>query len=325
MKTLAFFNPKSKVGKSTLVYHIAWMLSDLGKTVLVVDLDPQTNLTKMFLREDQLEEIWPYNKLHKSIFSSITPILETTGNIEPPQLHKINHNIHLIPGDLGLMQLEDKLSDCWLQSLDNNQTAFNAICAFYHIIYHAAKETDSEFALIDSGPNLGTINRSALIASDYVLMPLAPNFDSLQSLEYFGRSLKKWHQGWKHRIAQKKLTNYLPADRMTPLGYIIMQHDEGKYRPENVYQQWSEKIPDTYKKYILCNKGSIEFEDISSHCIGQVRCYHFLMPMAKEAKKPIFYLKPADGAIGSHSQSVWKCYLDFKKHTETILKKISKE
>ena len=58
MKTVAFFNNKGGVGKTTLVYHLAWMLSQLGKRVLVVDLDPQANLTSMFLAEEELEHIW---------------------------------------------------------------------------------------------------------------------------------------------------------------------------------------------------------------------------------------------------------------------------
>ena len=58
MKTLAFFNNKGGVGKTTLVYHLAWMFAELGLSVLAADLDPQANLTSMFLSEDELEDIW---------------------------------------------------------------------------------------------------------------------------------------------------------------------------------------------------------------------------------------------------------------------------
>ena len=54
---LTFFNNKSGVGKTALVYHLAWMLSDLGYRVLACDLDPQANLTAAFLDEDQLEKL----------------------------------------------------------------------------------------------------------------------------------------------------------------------------------------------------------------------------------------------------------------------------
>jgi len=53
MKTIAFFNNKGGVGKTTLVYHIAWMMSELGHNVLAADLDPQANLSSMFLSEEK--------------------------------------------------------------------------------------------------------------------------------------------------------------------------------------------------------------------------------------------------------------------------------
>jgi cellulose biosynthesis protein BcsQ len=55
MKTVAFFNNKGGVGKTTLVYHLAAMMAERGQTVLAVDLDPQANLTSMFLSEEELE------------------------------------------------------------------------------------------------------------------------------------------------------------------------------------------------------------------------------------------------------------------------------
>ena len=55
MKTIVFFNNKGGVGKTTLVYHIAWMMKELGEKVLAADLDPQANLSSMFLDEERLE------------------------------------------------------------------------------------------------------------------------------------------------------------------------------------------------------------------------------------------------------------------------------
>ena len=55
--------------------------------------------------------------------------------------------------------------------------------------------------------------------------------------------------------------------------------------------------------------------------IGLIKNYQSLMPLAQDARKPIFLLKPAEGAIGAHAQSVTKCYTDFKKLTEAVLKR----
>ena len=54
---LTFFNNKGGVGKTSLVYHLAWMLSDLGHRVLACDFDPQANLTSMFINEERPRSI----------------------------------------------------------------------------------------------------------------------------------------------------------------------------------------------------------------------------------------------------------------------------
>ena len=58
MKSIIFFNNKGGVGKTTTVYHVAWMLSELGIKTIAMDLDPQSNLTSMFLTPERLEEIY---------------------------------------------------------------------------------------------------------------------------------------------------------------------------------------------------------------------------------------------------------------------------
>jgi len=326
MRTIAFFNNKGGVGKTTLVYHISWMMEELGHKVLAADLDPQANLSSMFLDDERLEELWPEEKKHQSVLPCISPILEGIGDIAPAHTERIRDNLYLIPGDLGLSRFEDKLSDSWPRCLDNDPAAFRAVTAFYRIVYHAAKNVDAEIVLIDVGPNLGAINRSALIAADYVISPLAPDLYSLQGLKNLGPTLKSWRRGWEQRLQQKPdgLNIPLPLGRMMPAGYIVMQHIERKSRPVKAYRKWVERIPSTYLKYVLDQTaGSISDDD--SNRIGLVRHYQSLMPMAQEARKPVFFLKPAEGAIGAHSQSVTKCYMDFKRLTKTILQKTESE
>jgi len=194
-------------------------------------------------------------------------------------------------------------------------------------MYHAAKKIDADIVLIDVGPNLGAINRSALIAADHVIMPLVPDLYSLQGLKNLGPTLRQWRKEWGNRLKQKpeNLDIHLPSGSMTPAGYIVMQHVERKGRPVKSYLKWVERIPATYRKYILDQAvGSIaeKPENDDPNCIGMVRHYQSLMPMAQEARKPVFMLKPSDGAIGSHAQSVSKCYMDFKHITESILQRI---
>ena len=321
MKSIAFFNNKGGVGKTTLVYHLAWMMALKGQKVMAVDLDPQANLSSMFLQDETLEEIWPTQQPHKSILASIEPVMEELGDIQPVHTQKITENLHLIAGDLGLSLFEDKLSDSWPKCLAEEKPAFRAMSSFYRIMRIAAEETGAEILLIDVGPNLGTINRAALIAAEHIVMPLAPGLFSLQGLKNLGPMLSRWRKGWMQRLEKKPddLSIPMPSGKMKPAGYIIMQHAERRNRPVKAYQRWVEKIPQTYREYILNSKE----EKSISHEIGLIKNYQSLMPLAQDARKPIFLLKPAEGAIGAHAQMVQKCYKDFEQLSESILNRTS--
>lgn len=57
-------------------------------------------------------------------------------------------------------------------------------------------------------------------------------------------------------------------------------------------------------------------------CLSQLKHYHSLLPLAMEARKPIFLLRPADGAIGAHANAAQDAYRDYQKLAEEILVRI---
>jgi len=323
MRTVAFFNNKGGVGKTTLVYHVAWMCAELGQSVLAVDLDPQANLTTMFFGEDRLEMLWPEDGRNQSILSCISPIIEGVGDIAKAPLQQIRQGIHLLPGDLGLSQFEDKLSDSWPRCLDGDKAAFRVITAFYRIIHCAAEKINADIVLMDVGPNLGAINRASLIASDHVVMPLAPGLFSLQGLRNLGPTLHAWRASWQERLNKKPadLDIPMPAGTMKPAGYVVMQHVERKNRPVKAYQRWISKIPQVYETCVLRRAHCAVSPESDANRIGFIKNYQSLMPLAEDARKPIFKLTPANGAIGAHATAVSKCYMDFKNLTEEIVRR----
>ena len=90
MKTIAFFNNKGGVGKTTLVYHLAWMYAELGFSVVAADLDPQANLSAVFLSEDRLEQLWPDGGHPDSILGAVSPILRGLGDIREPHVEQVS-------------------------------------------------------------------------------------------------------------------------------------------------------------------------------------------------------------------------------------------
>ena len=321
MKTVAFFNNKGGVGKTSLVYHLAWMFADNGIKTLAVDLDPQANLTAMFLNEDRLEKLWPDGNHPETVFGSINPILRGTGDIAHPHVEKVTPNLGLIAGDLGLSRFEDKLSDAWPRCHNRDESAFRTMTAFHRLVQLGA-DWGAQLVLIDVGPNLGAINRSALIASDMVCLPLAPDLFSLQGLKNLGPTLREWRAVWADLLAKSPSDLPMPKGTMQPIGYIVMQHGILDTRPVKAYKRWMDRIPNVYREAVLDEQVTTTPAVANDpYCLALLKHYRSLMPMAMEARKPIFFLKSADGAIGAHIEAVRSCYSDFRKLAGKIAEK----
>ena len=316
MRTIAFFNNKGGVGKTTLLYHLAWMFSELGVRTVAFDFDPQSNLTSMFLSEERLAELWDNPTDGQTIVAAVAPLLEEgTGDVQSPHLENIARNLALVPGDLGLARMEDELSAQWPNCLEGVAKAFRITSALHRAVTLAANDFNAELALIDVGPNLGALNRCAVIAADHVAVPLAPDLFSLQGLRNLGPTLRKWRSGWQKRLeeAPSNLTG-LPTGEMKPAGYVVLQHAVRQSRPVKAYLRWAERIPAEYRSAMrLVPIPEILTLDTDPNCLAQIKHYRSLLPLAMEARKPIFQLKPADGAIGAHVAAVEECRKDFQR------------
>lgn len=320
MKTVAFFNNKGGVGTTTLVYHVAAMIADRGETVLVVDLDPQANVTSMFIAEQRLESLWPAGEHPQTIFGALRPIIRGIGDVLTPHIEPVAPGLGLVVGDLALSTFEDKLSDAWPRCLNRDESAFRTMSAFYRGVRKAAAAFSATWVLVDVGPNLGAINRAALIASDHVVIPLGPDLFSLQGLQNLGPSLRSWRDSWVEMMTKNPDADLeLPSGRVESLGYVVMQHGMRENRPPKAYQRWIDRFPLAYRESVLNESTSnVPSANEDPHCLAMLKHYRSLMPMAMEARKPVFYLKPADGAIGAHVEAARSAYLDFFALAKTI-------
>ena len=318
MTTVAFFNNKGGVGKTSLVYHLAWMYADLGVSVVAADLDPQANLTSMFLNDYRMEKLWTPDPPRKTIHGALVPLLRGTGDITPVQTMRPRSTVALIAGDLALSGAEDEFSSQWPQCLDGNERAFRVITALSRVLAGAQEEAEADLVLIDVGPNLGAINRAALIAADFVAVPLAPDLFSLQGLRNLGPTLRRWRKEWQQRLGRAKDLSGLddldlPSGTMKPIGYVVLQHAVRLDRPVKAYALWMDAIPGEYRQSVLNKSAAMERSpEDDKHCLATLKHYRSLMPYAQEARKPMFKLTSADGAIGGHINAVQDCYWDFR-------------
>lgn len=243
------------------------------------------------------------------------PEFDGTGDIgDSPGIEVIGENIGLLKGDLALSRREDELSSQWPKCLDRDRRAFRVTTAFARLMARAGIQFGADLALVDVGPNLGAINRAALIASDYVVIPLAPDLFSLQGLRNVGPALREWRRAWQDRVTRKPqaLDIELPSGAMEPIGYVIMRHSIRPYRPVQAYGRWIDKIPSEYANAVLKSDAPSAPDAGDPNCLAHLKDYRSLMPMAQEARRPMFLLKPADGAIGAHQQAVLDCHAAFR-------------
>ncbi|MFC4013500.1 ParA family protein [Nonomuraea purpurea] len=339
MISIAFFNNKGGVGNTTLIYHLAHMFQRLGHRVLAADLDPQANLTSAFLGEDDMAILWAETESPASgaeqpttfapiarritreagtMAASVRPIMEGLGDVEFYQPTSIVDGLWLVPGDLELSAFEEKFSEAWPRCVVGAPDAQRTITAFYRVIDDAARQIDADIVLIDVAPNLGAINRAALLAADTVLMPLAADLFSLRGLRNLGPALRDWRTTWQSLVLPKTPEAIpAPSGEMRPLGYVIMQPTMRLDRPVKAYQRWLERIPSVYADSVL-NKAA----DRQSYEIATLRNYQSLMPLAHDARKPMFDLKAADGALGSMQTYVHKCRAEFQQLAESVLERL---
>lgn len=328
MKTITLFNNKGGVGKTTLAYHLTYMLAEKGYRVLAIDLDPQANLSAMFLTEDRAEEVYANKKNRLTIMRSLEKMNRGLGDVEPLYIEPVDnhHDVGVVLGDLELSLFEDKLSSAWSSCSDGDERGFRITSAFYRAIQEAARQWQADYVVVDVGPNLGAINRAVLISTDYVLVPTAADLFSLQGLENIGARLEQWRKEWKKRWPENPSPEELelPQKKIHPIGYVIMQHNTRSSKPAKAFRRWANRIPEVFAKNVLGEKIMVADRTVENdpHCIAMLRNYFSLAPMAMEAKKPMFLLKPADGAIGAHFNAVRKIYNDFDQLTDVVLQKI---
>lgn len=329
---LTFFNNKGGVGKTSLIFHLSWMFASLRKRVVIFDLDPQANLTAAFLDEDKIEAIWGQQDSGSTIYQCVKP-LTGVGDITEPILQNIATDLYLLPGDVNLSGYEDTLSAEWPSSMGDNNLyrPMRILSSFWQVMQMAAQKVQADIILVDIGPNLGAINRSVLVATDYVTIPLGADLFSLQGLKNLGPTLKSWKNLWRKRLDNWNTSSErnsfrdfkLPQGKMQPIGYLCQQHSVRLDRPVKAYDKWVQRIPDVYREFVLNEipTGKIKQEE-DPYCLATIKHYRSLIPMAQEQRKPIFYLTSADGAIGSHANAVQDAKKDFRQLARKIAEKM---
>jgi cellulose biosynthesis protein BcsQ len=220
-KRIAIYNHKGGVGKTTLTVNIAYALTELGKKVLLVDSDPQCNLTSYLVDASVVDDMLDTSETSKgnTLWSAIKPVADGLGEarlIEPIGINKLL----LLPGDILLSKFEQDLYHFWSESFLRRVRGYRGTAALSALVNEVAAKHDIDYVFYDSGPNIGPLNRAILLDCDFFIVPAACDSFSIRAFKTLGQTLADWVRDWSTAISLAPDNVYLLPGKPTMMGYI---------------------------------------------------------------------------------------------------------
>jgi chromosome partitioning protein len=187
MRKIALVNQKGGCGKTTTAINLARCLAGMGKTVLLIDLDPQGHVALGFgVKSDHIQ-----TTVYEVLLGQV-PVTRAIRTVRE-RLDAVLSDVILAAFELvmaGVQEREFKLT----RALDD-------VPALY------------DYVIIDSPPSLGLLTFNALLASEEAIIPVEPSFFSLQGLQRLLETIQVVENKANHRLSVKILaTNF---DRRT--------------------------------------------------------------------------------------------------------------
>lgn len=316
MKSISVFNNKGGVGKTTLTFHLAHALAEMGKRTLIIDLDPQCNLTILGMEEENLHKIWvdednfiedfqsARDKISGNDFDELTSsvrsihfLLKPTedgaseiGKLSPP--HPLAPNLDLIPGRLTMHLFEDKISGRWSDVYQSDPLAIRTVTKIRELAESYAKQHGYDVVIMDTSPSLGALNKVIISTTDGFLIPCMPDMFSLYGVRNIGNALTVWKKQFDtiyHLLSDEK-RKYFPAKFVRLLGFTI--YNAKKYSGENkpwnlatAHYNYAMQIPAAIMRFIRPEIRDHLTEELLSHPVGETSIMHTHNTMPGMAQK----------------------------------------
>lgn len=313
MKSIAFFNNKGGVGKTTLACNIASAIAKNGSKVLLIDCDPQCNSTLLIMGDQFVEDYYQTQSESFTIKSILRAIEDGDADITLDAAQSFSFenrfNIDLIPGHPYLSAIEDILSDAWqkLKSGDLGGTRKTNWC----YALNSKLEEKYNYIFYDLGPSLGALNRTVLHGCSHFITPMGVDIFSLIGIE----NIQKWINHWTGEYTnglniltgqQGRITRYPIKEVHTILsgfiGYTLQQYitkktKDGERRPTKAYELIADRIDPKIQETL----GQFSNLEVGNKILnlGQIPHLYSLIPLSQSANAPIHSLIGSDGLIGS--------------------------
>ena len=297
-KIISIFNHKGGVSKTTSSFNLGWMLTKKGKKVLLVDTDPQCNLTNIVLGEDKFEKFY-VNFPNRNLKVALSPAFEA----KPALLEafdcisvKRKNDLFLIPGSFELSEYEVSLGVSFTLS-DTMITLKNLPGSFAYLIQKTSEKYNIDYVIIDMNPSLSAINQALLVSSDFFIVPTSPDNFSTMAVRSLSRILPKWEQ-WA--IKARKIfgdANYpLPNVKPKFLGTVVQGYNIRKGKPTKANQEVIRNLNNTVETIFAASMAKegmlLSAKSYSSreYCLANIPNFQSLNAVYQTNGVPVFAL-----------------------------------
>lgn len=306
LKIISFFNHKGGVSKTTSTFHVGWKLAELGHKVLLVDADPQCNLTALALGyTDDADIEQHYAKYPMSdVYAGLKPVIDgDLRRLEPAEpAATANPNLFVLCGNIALSEAETQLSVA-LTTRNSIPAIRNLPGSIGELIRLTGEEIGADFVLVDMSPSVGALNQCILMASDHFIVPTAPDFFCVQAI----RSLSKTIPRWSDEIdffRDRELIYPIPEEPPVMLGFLSQKYRPRNGAPAKSFQQWINRIDETVdnelapalnaKKMIVSFKRfQASVNETGPFNLANISDFNSLVAQSQKYSVPVFALSDA--------------------------------
>lgn len=324
--SIAFFNNKGGVGKTTLLCNVAaFVAEEHGLRVLVIDADPQCNATQYMFDDNKLSYFYEETSSF-TLYNVIRPLSLGKGYSRDLIVSKSpRFGVHVLPGDPRLALTEDLLAKDWGSAIGGDSRGMRTTLMFAELMKRC---DDYDVVLFDVGPSLGSINRSVLLASDYFVAPMSIDIFSVKAIDNIAAWISRWRKQWIVGVDNVDDPDEVDTNLARNLGflgyasqhYIAKTDGSGTKRAVNAY----EKIMKQFESIMASklSKAAPTPNKITHFLLGSIPNLHSLIPMSQSARAPVFGLKAGDGVRGAHFSKVKDSRETFGKVADQILDRV---
>jgi chromosome partitioning protein len=300
-KRLVVFNHKGGVSKTTSAYNIGWMISKSAR-VLLVDADPQCNLTSLILGEEFEEYYIDANTKLQNIKDGVSSAFD--GRPTPIEAVHCSHpdrapHLYLLAGHANLSEYDAALT--FAQTSNNAITTLqNLPGAFSELLRLTEARYNIEYTIIDLNPSLSAINQNLFLISDAFIIPTNPDPFSIMAIDTLRRILPRWVT-WKQSAVPLFAESAYPLPDGIPkfIGTLIQRFNIRRGRAAAPYrdniEEIKSKISGDFLTAIAASGMTLPDEDYDSisdegYCLSEIPDFQGLLPKSYDAGVPVFEL-----------------------------------